>query len=344
MKHAIISAGLSGLGATGLARLGSRWTRGLGAILMFHHVRPPTSRSFNPFGGLEITPQFLDAVLTHVRARGYEIIRMDEVPERLKHPAPQKPFVVLTFDDGYRDNTDHALPVLQRHSAPFTLYATTGFADGTASLWWLDMADAISGSEEVSCDGQKFPARTLAEKMTAYDKVHTLFLKQPETGQTRFVQNLLSGNVTPQTSWAKELCLDWDGLRKIASDPLCTLGAHTLTHPVLATIPAQSAYAEMKRSKSLLEERLGVEVRHMAYPVGNPEAAGPREFTMASEIGYKTAVTTRSGMLFPEHADHLNALPRLSVNGMHQSIRSFDALLTGLPFFLMNRGKRISVS
>jgi peptidoglycan/xylan/chitin deacetylase (PgdA/CDA1 family) len=101
------------------------------------------------------------------------------------------------------------------------------------------------------------------------------------------------------------------------------------------------ARTEMARSKSLLEERLGISVTHMAYPVGDPLAAGMREFMLAAELGYETAVTTRPGVILSKHLAACHALPRLSVNGLHQSISAFDALLSGLPFALLNRVKAL---
>ena len=64
---------------------------------------------------------------------------------------------------------------------------------------------------------------------------------------------------------------------------------------------------------------------------------------MAAQAGYETAVTTRPGLLFPEHADHLLALPRVSLNGLWQDLRYLDVLLSGAPFRLWNRGRRVNV-
>ena len=71
-------------------------------------------------------------------------------------------------------------------------------------------------------------------------------------------------------------------------------------------------------SRAVLEAALGKRPEHLAYPVGDPTSAGPREFRIAAELGFKTAVTTRPGVLFKAHRDHLTALPRISVNGEFQ--------------------------
>jgi peptidoglycan/xylan/chitin deacetylase (PgdA/CDA1 family) len=339
MKHQLISAGLTALQTSGLTRVAARWTRGLGAILMFHHVRPKSYRSFNPFDGLEITPEFLEAVILHLKGKGYDIIPMSAVKQRLLAPDPSKPFAVLTFDDGYRDNVEHALPILKKYHAPFTIYVTTGFADGVSPLWWLDMADAVASGATMRVGDQVFAAKTKTERFAAHTALYQLYLRQPGLKQAGFVQDILTQCGITEGNWTKELCLDWEALRSLSQEPLCTIGAHTLTHPLLAKMPAEVARDEMARSKTILEERLGVAIHHMAYPVGDPTAAGEREFTMAAEIGYETSVTTRPGVLVADHAALSQSLPRLSVNGLHQTIPAFDALLSGLPFFLMNKGK-----
>ena len=74
----------------------------------------------------------------------------------------------------------------------------------------------------------------------------------------------------------------------------------------------------MAISRARIEAALQRPVVHLAYPYGDRIAAGPREFALARAAGFKTAVTTRPGMIFPESADHLTALPRVSLNGNYQ--------------------------
>jgi peptidoglycan/xylan/chitin deacetylase (PgdA/CDA1 family) len=117
-----------------------------------------------------------------------------------------------------------------------------------------------------------------------------------------------------------------------------------MTHRRLAQWPGEAALAEMVESRAALERRLGRRVASFAYPVGDASSAGPREFALAREAGYEIAVTTRPGMLFPEHAAHPLALPRVSLNGLWQDLSYLDVLLTGAPFRLWNRGRRLNVA
>ena len=86
--------------------------------------------------------------------------------------------------------------------------------------------------------------------------------------------------------------MNWDELATLAADPLVTIGAHTVNHVMLAKVPEKSARSEMEMGRSVIAASLGKRPDHLSYPVGDPSAAGPREFRIAAELGFKTAVTT----------------------------------------------------
>ena len=129
MRKSVIRAGLETLYFSGAHRVARQFLAGAGAILTFHRVRPQPAGGFQPNGLLEITPAFLDEVLGALRAADIDIIPIDQLADRLANPTSRR-FVVLTFDDGYRDNKEFAWPILKRHGAPFTLYVPSAFAEG----------------------------------------------------------------------------------------------------------------------------------------------------------------------------------------------------------------------
>jgi len=343
LKRHLIAAGFALFRRPGLRRLAGRAFAGRGAILAFHRVRPAASREFAPNALLEITPAFFDAALTHIRARGLEIVTLDEALRRLVC-GEGGPFAVLTFDDGFRDLAEHALPVLERHRAPFMAYIAPGLAAREARLWWVELEEAIRRLDRVELGPWRLPARSPAEKNAAFNKIYWHLRKQDEHALLDGVAVLRDRAGVDPKQLVENLCLDWEGLRRLAQSELAGFGAHSLTHPRLRQIPLDQARAEMAGSRAILERELGRPCPHFAYPVGDVTSAGPREFALAAELGFASAVTTRPGMIFPEHAAHLRALPRVSVNGLWQDIGAFDALLCGAPFFLWNRGRRVNVA
>ncbi len=346
-KQNVIGAGFSLFRATRLHRLAGDFFRGRGVILTFHRIRPAAASGFRPNGLLEITPEFLQSVLALLGRNGLEIVTLDEGVARLK-TGQGAPFAVLTFDDGFRDVVTYGLPVLERNSAPFTFYIAPGYPDRTARMWWTELEEAIRRLDriELDLDGARLalPSRTDAEKSAAFERIYWLLRGCGEEQLMAAVALLRDrAGVEPRALVASG-CLDWEELRALAAHPLATMGAHTLTHPRLAFLSEDAALAEMAESRIRLEREFGQKCRHFAYPYGDAGSAGPREFALAAKLGFETAVTTRPGMIFPEHAEHLLALPRMSVNGLWQDEGYFETLLSGAPFALWNRGRRVNVA
>jgi peptidoglycan/xylan/chitin deacetylase (PgdA/CDA1 family) len=161
----------------------------------------------------------------------------------------------------------------------------------------------------------------------------------------RVVRDLCACYRVDVASFCRDLCMDWAEIVDLAVDPLCTIGAHTVNHMMLRKVPSDATVrAEMEMSRAVLEAALGKRPEHLAYPVGDPTSAGPREFRIAAELGFKTAVTTRPGVLFKAHRDYLTALPRISVNGEFQQQRYVKVLMSGAGTALWNRFRRVSAA
>ena len=141
--------------------------------------------------------------------------------------------------------------------------------------------------------------------------------------------------------FARDLCMRWDELAELSRHPLVEIGAHTVTHPMLAKHSDDVARTEMEASRDAIAANLGTSPRHFAYPYGFAEAVGPREVDLAREAGYLSAVTTRHGVLHETHIDHLQALPRLSLNGRFQNLAHLRTMLRGLTTPLANGGRRL---
>jgi peptidoglycan/xylan/chitin deacetylase (PgdA/CDA1 family) len=336
-----IWAGLETLYFSGTHRLARNFLGGLGTILTFHRVRPAAADAFQPNSGIEITPAFLEEIITGLRRADVDIISIDEAWKRIVAGRSGKRFVVLTFDDGFRDNLEFAWPILKRQGAPLTIYVSSSFADGTGLLWWvvLERAIARNASIEVELDGVErvFDCATPEAKEESFSEIYW-WLRARETdaeirktvGEIAFGYGIDAGKV------CRELCMTWDELAGLAADPLVTIGSHTVSHPFLAKIPADAVRREMAEANRQIAARLGRAPEHFAYPVGDAGAAGPREYEIAAELGFRTAVTTRPGVLFPRHGQQLTALPRISVNGDFQRLRYLDVLLSGAPTALLN--------
>ncbi len=341
---------------TGVARASRNACRGVGVVFMLHRVLPASERparapEFAPNGGLVITPEFLDAAIALVRQQGYEIVPLAEVPQRLRaarEGRARRPFAAFTLDDGYRDNMEHAWPVFRRHECPFTIFVAPAYADGESELWWEVLEEVIRNHDEIRPGLPNLPERirtdSPAARRAAWNRLYPLVRYMEEHEQREWIRVFGMRHGVDPHEQCRRLVMNWNELREMITDPLCGIGAHTLHHRALARIDEEEARYEMAASRARIEDELGTPVRTFAYPYGDPDSAGPREFALARELGFSLALTTRKGHLYPEHADHLTALPRLSLNGFYQDTRYLDVLLSGLPFMLYNRFRRLDVA
>jgi peptidoglycan/xylan/chitin deacetylase (PgdA/CDA1 family) len=348
LKNFIIDAGFAAFRASGLHKALAPATRGRGVILTFHRVRPwkPATPAFAPNRLLEITPEFLDSALGLTRHLGFEFVTLEEARRRLVEGGAR--FAAVTFDDGYRDTRDFALPALERHGAPATVFFAPGFIERSARLWWLELEESLRRLDDVSIEragvALRLSTRSEAERSAAFARIYWALRARPEADLLDVVGALARRAGVDSAGIADALFMDWDEVAAFSRHPLVGVGAHSMTHRMLAKWPLDTARAEMTGSKAALEARLGLEVGAFAYPVGDATSAGPREFELARRLGFSCAVTTRPGMLFAEHARHLTALPRVSVNGLWQNAGALEVMLSGAPFLMWNRGRRVNVA
>jgi peptidoglycan/xylan/chitin deacetylase (PgdA/CDA1 family) len=348
-RTTVIRAGLEALYFSGAHYMLRPIFAGVGAIFMLHHVRPRREGAFQPNHHLELEPEFLRAMLSHLRARDFEIVTLDEVHQRLSERNFSKRFACFTLDDGFRDNRDYALPVFREFDAACTVFAVSDFAEGTGRLWWVGLERAIAkaSSIEVEIGGGavRLDASTPAGKQAAFARLHDWLRALPgEHDVRREISALCQRHGVDEAAICRELCMSWDELKSFADDPLVTIGAHTITHCNLAKQSEEVALHELTTSRHRIEAALGRPVLHLAYPYGDRVAAGPREFKLAQAAGFKTAVTTRPGMIFPESADHLTALQRVSLNGNYQDARILPALTSGAATAVWNGFRRIDAA
>ncbi len=347
-SKALTKAALSTLYYTRGHTLIEPWARGVGVILTLHQVSSAPRRAFDPNGILRVTPAVLEQAILLVRRRGLETVSLDEAHRRLAHGEFERPFACFTLDDGYRDNLLEAAPVFRKHNVPFCIYVPSRYADGAADLWWLALEHVIAEVDQITVkmnsELRQFECAKPQQKSVAFEAIYWWLRTLDEDEARRVVAELARGIGWDPRELSRALLMNWDEVRKLAADPLVTIGAHTVAHYALAKLPRARAVFEMQEGAERLTRELGQRPQHFSFPYGSAEAAGPREFEIARELGFKTAVTTRKGLIHAEHAEYLHGLPRMSLNGEFVSARHLDVLLSGVPFALMRRFQKLDVA
>ncbi len=341
LKYTAIRAAFELLWLSRAPHLFNLLSRSRGVILTLHRVLPEPPAAFSPNAILQVRPDFLEYVIERVRDQGIDVVTLDDAVERLAAAQKGSSFVVLTFDDAYKDNLDHALPVLERQKAPFTLYVPTAFVDGVGQLWWQAIEDIIARQDAIAFtergETEYLDTRTVAEKNAAFNRLYWRLRKLPEPERLNLLAEFTTNYGYDLNKQCRDLIMDWEQLRAVADNPLCTIGAHAVHHYELAKLPREQARDEMAQSANIIEAQFGARPPHFSYPLGGPLSCGPREFELAREIGFRTAVTTRPGGLYPHHLEQLTELPRISLNGLFQQRRYVDVFASGGLFTQLGR-------
>ena len=290
---------------SGISHAIARRYRGRGVVFMLHSV--VDDGAFYPESMLRCPAGRLDWILRWLKANGVEFVSLDEAIARLAAPRSGL-FAAFTFDDGYLDNLTHALPVMERHNAPFTVFVTTGMITGEIDAWWFGLSNLLAARDSFEFAGDRFPCPDRAAKQRAFlaieAKIHRNYALLPE------LKKIIAANRIDCTALALREGLSPEKLRELASHPLVAIGGHTTSHINLAQASAADVQQELRDNRVFLEGIVDKPVTHFAYPFGNPDACGVREANIAKALGFRSAVTTRRGSLFPEHLDHLHELPR----------------------------------
>jgi len=320
LKKKIISLSAPLLTTLQTHRLFEPFYSGCGHILTFHRVIPTTAKvRIHNHLSLEITPEHFEQTILFFQKRGYVFYSLDQLYESLVRGSFPEKFVVFTFDDGYRDNFTVAYPILKKYSVPFIIYITTNFPDRKAILWWYILEDMLREKEQIRFRWEdrdySFTCRSLCEKERAFDEIRTLVNQSFSKPNFQEMFRTIFGNFQSNPFvYANSLAMSWEEIREISKDPLATIGAHSVNHFPLKQLDSEELVREIKNSKEGIESQIQQPVNHFSYPFGKATEASLREFEMVKSLGFKTATTTRMGNIFPEHKNHLECLPRISIN------------------------------
>ena len=280
-------------------------------ILMLHRIGQRNSSRISANQNMCIKPNELLNFIESAKKKKWSFISMDQLVDCLNVGKIPKKTIALTFDDGYSDNYLYAYPLLSSLDVPFCVYVTTSFIENNPVPWWYELECIINSVDQIiSPDGTEYAVKTLEQKNQTFMELRKGFMAGKNLA--REFQFWLNRQVKIQP-FETESCLfmSWEEVVTIASSKLVTIGAHTLSHPVLAKLDDDQARKEILSSKHILEAKLGKKIDHFAFPFGGMEDVSPRDIEFARSIGFRSAVTTRNGGLGWEKKIDCYSLPRV---------------------------------
>ncbi len=307
-----------------IARAADRVLGSRGCLFTFHRAAPSKVWETLPNRDFYVDLDFLDTFLAYLRAQDWDVVTIGEALQRSASHENSR-YVNFSIDDCYRDSFELVAPVFRRHGVPLTLFVTTGIPDGTLPLWSIGLEDTLFERDEVLLEGQTIRLATSEARRTAYQRIASCW-DGPDAGM-HYAQFCAANGIDREAVHWKH-AIAWDMLGHLAKDPLIEIGAHTVSHPRVSSLSPDAAVAELKGSRARLNERLGIDVQHFAFPYGRAGDCGPRDFALARQAGFLSAATTRKGLL--RRGQDRFRLPRNTINGSHRNLAAMEMHLTGL--------------
>lgn len=295
-------------------------------ILTYHRV---VDTSFDPHQ-IAVSP---DRFAEHVAAFSarYELLSVGAMLRTLsqRRRLPRRG-LAITLDDGYADALTHAYPILKANAAPATVFVSTGGLEAKREFWWDELEQLVLGSplpERLVVPDPAGASRTIdltpeERSVPAGDPLSPFAgwnVTQPASHPRQHLYGDLSLRLAPQPPAQREKLLDSlrgqigvtppvraekrsltaEQVAELARDGLVEIGAHTVAHAWLASLPADEQRAEIAGGKRTLETITGSDVVSFSYPYGSTGSFTPETRRLVREAGFLGAVTTELGEPLP---------------------------------------------
>jgi peptidoglycan/xylan/chitin deacetylase (PgdA/CDA1 family) len=304
------------------------------AILMYHRVEPQKNPWFFPYS---ITVSDFENQIIYL-VKHYSILSLNELVDHVyEHQPLPKKAVVLTFDDGYKDNYTYAYPILKKYGVPATVFLTAGHI-GSGELFWWDKITYVL--HHTLCDVLElddigsYPLKSTGERLRAASTLVKKLGKLPEPEKNLLIEKIVNMSaVNIPADSGKELILSWDEVREMNHGGIA-IGAHTVTHPVLTKLLPEQAKREIIESRKIIEEKIGQPVTVFSYPGGK---FSDKTASLLKDNGFRCALTSVPSMTTSKSNPY--ELGRI-IGGWTYTV--FKALLFGLHTDLHALASRIN--
>lgn len=298
--------------AWALSRLLGPRTAGLVAgrrritVLAYHRIADLGDPGFRGDPAVvSATPEMFARQMDHV-AREFDVIALDDLVAHVAGGAPLPPRPLLvTFDDGYRDNHEHALPVLRSRGLPAVVFLITGAIGTRRVMWWDELADMLerapAGEHDLPPVGRRLLAGPASRAAARFELLAAL--KEVEDAALREgMRRLREALAVPAAEADPPLFMGWNEVAELTEAGI-SCQPHTHDHPLLTRVDRARAREEIVRSAAEVERRTGRPASAFAYPNGSHD---PGVVRILAEAGIAVAFTMRPG---PVRASDARAAP-----------------------------------
>jgi len=338
MLNIIKNSFLIGIYTTRFWKMFRLWNKGRLAILMYHGVTDQSLPVWAQVQKDEFELQ-MQYVSENCKPISFEQA-VKYIRGKIKFPDNS---VVITFDDGFKNNFTSAYPILKKYNIPATIFITTSMVDKDnqyEGMIWPDYVQSLfleTNKTKIEISQLKtgiLPLNTVQDKIAAKNNICSLLKRIPSDQKYKLI-NWLKEQLDVASFSQKSnlfLGLSWDEIEQMDREGLISFGAHTINHEILSQIPTDRIHHEIMGSKEIIEKHLDKKITLFAYPNGQPEDFNEeaKRIVVKNFQAVPSSIEGLSG-----HDDDLYLLRRLPI-GNDTTLWQFKLHLAGI-YALMHR-------
>jgi peptidoglycan/xylan/chitin deacetylase (PgdA/CDA1 family) len=271
-------------------------------VITYHRIASdPDNQPFDP-GVIDASPEEFEEQIATL-GRYFTLVGIEELLAYLDGgPFPDNP-AMITFDDGYRDCHDVALPILQRHAAKAVFFISTSYVSERRVFWWDRIGYVIRHARRDRVE-LSYPDRISLALQTAPEIARRRLLRLVKSHYAldldRFLDELchaagVAWSPEIERALADQLIMDWDQIRALRRAGM-EIHSHTRTHRILQTITPAELESELRGARTDLEEQLGERISGVSYPVGHPINEYPEIKAAVAAAGYSVGFSNQTGV------------------------------------------------
>jgi len=272
-------------------------------ILLYHGVTESVSKGIENISGKHIHARKFHDQMKFLK-KHCNIISMEDVYLHYKNNIPFKlNTVAITFDDGFKNNSSVALPILDNLEIPATFYIASGLI-GTENMFWVDkIEDCLNLTEaqtiqiNIFNERLKFDLSTREEKINSLRDIKRICKSSTNSDKDQIIDQIINQTkVNPTPHCDNYKIMDWDDLKKLEASKNTIIGGHSMGHEILSKLNKDQMIKNINTSIEILENRLGIKIDHYSYPEGQEDHYDEYVISALKSAGIKCCPSAINGL------------------------------------------------
>jgi peptidoglycan/xylan/chitin deacetylase (PgdA/CDA1 family) len=261
--------------------------------LMLHRIAEKDARRLSPNENMKVSREYLERFIIDAKSRGYSFISLSDLKSSVDKGVMPLMSIVMTLDDGYKDNLTNGFPIFKRHEIPFSIYLSTYFVENRAVPWWYTLEELLLCSDNILYMENDYLIDSPTLKENMFLEIRQDALDGNTEAGSALIDGLCKDNKFDIGSvYTEDLFLNWPEV-KFLSDNEVEIGNHGHSHINLCKCDEKSIKDDFANAETLIYEHINKKTMHYSYPYG---LFDQKALDVLQSCGVGTAVTTKTGI------------------------------------------------